>query len=407
MRRWLALVGVAAFLWAPVALFAADSADPLDWPKWRGPNGDGISPETGINKNWAEKPPKVLWKVSLGDEGYAGPSVADGKLFIIDHKGSDDIVRAIDINTGKDVWTFSYPDASKPNEGFALSTPVYDDGRLYTISQLGKVHCLDATTGDKVWMLDMAADLGGRRPPWDMAGSPFIDGDKLILTPGGANAAVAAVDKLTGKTIWKGGGGDKPGYATPVVANLDGKKQYVVFTAKHLIGVDSENGGLLWSFPWETGYDVNAATPIVVDDTIFITSGYKHGCALVKVAGGRAEAVWQNQEIQSQFSTPILVDGYVYGTSDPGRLVCLELKTGKVVWSQKGFQKGGLVGVDGTIIVVDGANGNVAMAELTPQGYQELGRFKPLGGQSWTAPIVAQGKLFVRNKGALVAIDLK
>ena len=121
---------VAVFLSVPVALFAADSADPLDWPKWRGPNGDSISPETGINKNWAEGPPEMLWKVNLGDDGFAGPSVADGMLFIIDHKGGDDIVRAIDINTGKDAWQFTHPDASKPNYGFSRSTPVYEEGRL-------------------------------------------------------------------------------------------------------------------------------------------------------------------------------------------------------------------------------------------------------------------------------------
>jgi len=407
MRKWMTMVVVAVFLSVPAALFAADSANPLDWPKWRGPNGDGISPETGINKNWAETPPKVLWKVDLGDDGFAGPSVADGMLFIIDHRGGNDVVRAIDIDTGKDIWQFTYPDASKSNYGFSRSTPVYDEGRLYAFSRLGKIHCLDAKTGRKLWTRDVIADFKCRRPGWDMAMSPLIDGDQLILCTGAANATVVALNKLTGKTIWQGGGSDKPGYASPVVATIDGTRQYVVFTGVSLIGVDAGDGKLLWSLPWKTSYDVNAPTPIVTDEGIFITSGYKHGCALVKVAGGRARIVWQNKVIQSHFSTPVLIDGYIYGTTDPGRLVCLELATGKVIWSQKGFQKGGLVGVDGTIIVVDGAKGDVVMVKLTREGYRELGRFKPLGGQSWTAPIVAQGKLFVRNKGALVAIALK
>ncbi len=395
-------VGLAVLLMGLTAsLFAGD------WPRWRGPNADGMSPETGINKDWAQKPPKLLWQIPMGDDGYAGPSVANGKVFVIDHQGETEIVRALDIADGSDVWRFPYPDNSKNNRGFGRTTPVVDGNKVYTLGRLGWLHCLDVKTGTRVWARNIIADFKGKRPQWALAMSPLIDGDRLITCPGGPDAAVVALDKHTGRTIWQGGGSDKPGYATPVVATLGGKKQYVVFSAVNLIGVDADNGSLLWQVPWKTSYDVNAATPIVSGNSIFITSGYKHGCALVKISGSNARIVWENKEIQSQFSTPILVDGYLYGTTDPGRLVCLELATGKVRWAQKGFEKGGIIGIDGTIIAVDGKKGDVVMVNLTPESYQELGRIKPLGGQSWTAPIVADGKLFVRNKAALACLDLK
>ncbi len=397
-----ALVGVMA-----LCVFSL-SAVRSDWPNFLGPNRDGISPETGINKNWKAKEPKILWKTPMGDNGYAGPSVAGGKVFIIDHKGSDDIVRAIDLQTGQDVWTFSYPDMSRHNYGFSHATPTVDGGHVYTMSGLGKLHCLTAADGKKVWVRDIVRELGGKVPEWQVAASPVIDGDRIIVLPGGHGACVAALDKKTGQTIWKGGGDDAASYATPVVATLGGRKQYIVFSAGGLLGVDPADGKLLWRFPWKTSYDVNAATPIVVsDDTIFVTSGYGRGCALVKVAGGRAEAVWENKAMQSHFSTPVLSAGHIYGTSDRNRTVCLEAATGKIKWEEPGGGKGGVIAVDGTLISVDGSRGVVTMMELSPNGFRPLGQITPLGGQSWTAPIVADGRLLLRNKQALVCLDLR
>ena len=401
MRRLLTgLVGVALAIGSGPGLAS-------DWPCFLGPNKNGSSPETGINKDWKARPPKLLWKTPMGDRGYAGPSVADGKVLIIDHKGADDVVRAVDIKTGKDVWTFSYPDARGHNYGFSRATPTVDENRVYTLSREGNLHCLKLGDGAKVWAVSLVRRFAGRLPQWRLATSPLIDGDKLIVVPGGRDACVAALDKMSGKTIWKGGGSDKPGYATPVAATLDGKKQYVVFAARNLIGVDAANGRLLWKYPWRTSYDVNAATPIVSGRGVFITSGYRHGCALLKLTGGQPKRVWENKAIQSHFSSPIAHRGYIYGTSDPGRLVCLDARTGKTQWTQRGFQKGGLVALDGVLIVVDGARGSITMCRLSPQRYQELGRITGLGGQSWTAPIVADGKLIVRNKSALACYNLK
>ena len=384
-----------------LSVFAAD------WPLFRGPNADGISPDTGINKSWKEKPPKQLWKYDLSDDGFAGPSAAGGKVFIIDHIERDDVVRALDLNTGEQAWEFKYPEAGKSDWGFARSTPVISDGKVYTLSRSGTLHCLNAADGTKVWSLNIITDLNGQAPKWKVSMSPVIDGNKLIVTPGGKKSMVVALNKNTGKVIWKGSGKDKISYVTPVVATIGTKKQYITLTNVSMISVDAANGKLLWAFPWKTKYGVNGAMPIVNKDLVFVSSGYDHGCALVKVGPGKAVAVWENTVMQAHFSSPILYKGYIYGTGDPSSLMCLDPKTGKSVWKKNGFEKGGILIVDGAIIALNGKGGDLVIAEATPKAYNELGRIKPLSGRCWTAPIIADGKVVVRNKKTLVCLDLK
>lgn len=388
-----------------VCLTVAAGAFSADWPCWRGPNQDGIAPDTGINKDWDTRPPQKLWQVEMHDDGYAGPSVADGKVFIIDHVGTQDIVRAIDFATGEEVWTFAYEDLAKANYGFSRSTPVYDDGRLYTISFRGNVGCLNANTGELIWGINMPGKFGGRVPTWGYSMSALIDGDRLILVPGGQQACVVALNKLTGELIWAGGGGDIAGYATPVRATIQGIVQYVVFTGKSLIGVQADTGQLLWRVPWETSYDVNAATPLVAGDHVFITSNYRRGCAVVAVEPDGAHILWETKAMAAHFNTPVFYNGYIFGPSNPN-LVCLDPRSGRAVWTQSGFERGGIVVVDDVILALSGNQGFMAMVQPAPDGYHELGRFTPLGGQSWTAPIVADGKLIVRNKQALACFDL-
>ena len=392
---------------ASAAMSQTPTTGGSDWPRFLGPNADGISSEKGINKNWASRPPRPLWKVNLGDDGFAGPSVANGKVFIIDHSGSKDIVRALDLKTGADVWTYPYEDTASANYGYARSTPTVSGGKVYTISRLGVVNCLDAASGKRVWSRDLVKDLGAQRPGWDLAGSPVIDGNRLILATGGRNAAVVALDKSTGATVMQGGGDTVTGYATPVVATIKGVKQYITFAAKSVMGVDASSGRRLWSVPWETSYDVNAPTPIVIGDSVFITSGYGRGCALVDVGSDGARIRWQSRELASRFNTPVLIQGMIYGIGEPGNMVCLDPMTGSVKWKQSGFEWGGLVFVDGVLIALDGRTGACVVVKAAPNAYTELGRFTPLGGQSWTAPIVAQGRLIIRNKQAIACFALK
>lgn len=378
-----------------------------DWPRFLGPNGDSISPEKGINKNWTTRAPKALWKVNLTDDGYAGPVAANGRVIIIDHSGSKDIVRALDLKTGAGVWSYPYEDTASANYGFARSTPLVAGGKVYTISRLGVVNCLNEATGKLVWTRNAANDVGANRPGWDLAGSPVMDGDRVVVATGGSNAAVVALNKTTGATVMQGGGDVMTGYATPVVATINGIKQYVTFTAKSVMGVGAADGRALWTAPWETSYDVHAATPIVIGSSVFITSGYGRGCALVDVEAGGAKIRWQSRDLISRFNTPVFYKGLIYGIGEPGNMVCLDPMTGALKWKQSGFEWGGLILVDGVLIGMDGRTGACVMVKAAPDGYQEMGRFTPLGGQSWTAPIVAQGRLIVRNKQAIACFDLK
>ena len=378
-----------------------------DWPNFRGPNRDGISTETGINLDWSAKPPKTLWTAPLHDEGYSGPSAADSTVYIVDHVDASDVVLALNLDTGKEQWRFRYEASGGEHYGFARATPAIDNGNVYTISRDGHVHCLNAKSGKKVWRRDVLSEVDGKAPKWGVAHSPIIEGEALIVPGGGEDAHVLALDKKTGDILWKGGGTAKLGYATPVVAEINNRKQYIIFHGKGLIGVDAQTGQRIWSQKWKTNYDVNAATPIVFDNgTVFISSGYKTGCALIRVIGDQATIAWDSDKMNAQFSSPILVNGLIYGTSDPGYLMCMEPSSGNVFWKHKDFQKGGLVGVDSHLIVLDGRDGNAALVEITPEQYREKGRIRPLGGQAWVAPIIADKKLIIRNRKKLAVVDL-
>ena len=281
----------------PLSLFlliasAVLPARAADWPQFRGPAGNGIAPERGIRKDWSAQPPRLLWKVPLGDDGYAGPSVAGGLVTLVDHRLSKDIVRALDLRTGREIWRYAYEDTGKRLYGFARATPAVSQGRVVVVSRLGKVLCLDVRAGRLLWSRHLVKEMGGRCPLWGFANSPLIDGSRVVLCPGAPGAAVAAVDLGSGKTLWTGGGDDEPGYATPVVATLAGIRQYVVFTATSLRGVDAGTGRLLWRHHWMSHLDpktatpsaiahlsANAATPVVTGNTVFITSGYGRGFA--------------------------------------------------------------------------------------------------------------------------------
>jgi len=384
-------------------------AGAADWPHFRGINGDAVSAETGINKDWVATPPATAWTIPVTDGGYSGPAVVGGIVYFVDHKGKEDIVRAIDLATGVDKWKVNYPDSAPDNYGFSRSTPAIDNGMLYYITSAGDVFCLKQADGTLVWKKNCIADYGGVKINWFYSMSPFIDGNKLIIVPGGADKAVVALDKTTGETIWAGGGSDKAGYATPMAATINGKKQYLVLAATSLISVDADNGKLLWSYPWKTQYDVNSAVPIVIGDSVFITSGYGRGCTLLDIKDGKATARWENKDMISQMNTPLLIEGLLYCTSDPGNLVCMDPATGKALWKQAGFEKGGLLAVDGTVIIVDGKSGSVTMATVSKEGYKELGKISPYttGRDFWAPPVFADGNLLVRSKKELTCIKLK
>ncbi len=390
---------------APVAIPAGPAKG---WPRFLGGGADGMSGETGINKDWNARPPKELWTVKLSDNGYSGPSVAEGKVFIVDYADGNGLVRAFDLEKGGELWRCPFPDKGKQDHGFTRSTPTYEGGRVYTTGRMGEVLCLDARDGRKIWSVNMVRDLGGAIPRWHYAASPIIDGERLVILPGGSRGMVAVLNKSTGKVIWQGGGKGKPSYATPVVCTINGTKQYVLFVAEGLRAVGAAKGDVLWRYEWRTKYDINGATPIVMGNRVFITSDYREGCAVIEVTPGGPKKLWENKAIQSKFNTPVCHEGRVYGTGGQGGAFhCVEFADGSTVWKGGSFEWGGLVAVDGTIIAINGKKGDVVMLELSRERYRELGRIKPISGTSWTAPVVADGRLLVRDLKKLVCLDLR
>jgi outer membrane protein assembly factor BamB len=401
MRRFLPFALIVACLATSLTLAA-------DWPNFMGPDRNGIAPDTGLNKDWNAKPPQVVWKVPMGDNGYAGPSVADGKVFIIDRAGENDVVKALSLKDGAEVWRCAYPEGGNDNYGFARTTPSYAAGKLYTLSRFGILLGIDATSGKIRWSHSLMREFGGRPPQWNYSASPLVDGDLVIVQTGSLKGNVMAFNKDTGAVVWTGDNTDTAGYATSTIATILDQRQYVMATGKNVIGVDPASGKTLWSFPWATSNDVNASQPIVEGNFVFITSGYGTGCGLAEITAQGPQPRWANKDISPHFSSPIYYKNFIYSNTDNGgALACMNPQGGKLVWKQGGFEKGGLMIADGAIIACVGNTGDIVMAKADPAGYQELGRIKPLGGQAWTAPILSDGMLIVRNKQTLACIDLK
>jgi outer membrane protein assembly factor BamB len=378
-----------------------------DWPAFRGPNANGISPETGLNLVWKEKPPRVLWTTRLLAESYAGPAVAAGRVFLLDHKGDQEVLRAFDLAKGRELWRQSYADTNSELYGYARSTPVIDEGRVYTLSRLGLVHCFDAKTGRCLWSRDIVKEFGGRRPKWDYSMAPLLDSGKLILCPGGTEAAMVALDKVNGKTIWQGGGDAVAVYATPITAVIQGQKQYIFLALGQVLGVAAVDGKRLWQYAYEMNQGMTVSTPIMLGEDLLLTGVQGLGDALLDINAKGVKEKWKGPGITPKFNTPILYEGYVYGTTGGGHLACLDPATGKTKWKQPGFEWGGVVAFEGHLVAANGAQGDLVLVQMDPSDYQERGRIHPLVGQAWTAPILADGKLIVRNKTNLACVDLR
>ncbi len=393
-------------------LSAADAAGAAkDWSQWRGPARDGISAETDWLTQWPQGGPKVLWKANVGS-GFGAVAVAGGRLYTMGNTGKNDVVWCLNADTGKLIWKDTYP-CKKGGYPGPRATPAVVDGRVYTLSRQGHARCYDAATGQVVWKKDLAQELKLKVPGWGIAGSPLVDGNLVIYNVGNAGAAV---DKATGRVVWQTGGG-KSGYGSPIAYDMNGKRCVLVFAGRGLSCRDIKTGQSLWQVPWKTSHDVNAADPIVVGDKIFITSGYGSGCALLKVAGGKATIVWRGKQMASQFSSCVLYKGHLYGVHGntgmremTGKAVvrCIELATGKVKWSSERIYMGALM-LAGDKLIIQGDGGWLSVAEASPDGLKVISRAKVLDGMCWTMPVLAGGRIYCRNnkRGELVCLDVR
>ena len=380
-----------------------------DWTHYRGPASNGVSADKlpAVPKDG----PKEVWKASVGT-GSSSVTVSGEHVFTMGNTGGKDVVWCLDAKNGKVVWKHEYPlDLDKRMfEGGTAATPTVDGNRVYTVSHQGDLFCLDAATGKPVWYKHYQKDFGGKRPQWGFAGSPTVEGNLVLLDVGGPGASTVALDKATGATVWKSGD-DEAGYASPVVATLAGKKTAVLLKASHLVGLEVKDGRELWRAEWKTSYSVNAATPIVVGDKVFVSSGYGSGCGLFEITGGGASERWRNKNLKEHINSPTVFQGHIYGfdgqAGSGGPLTCLDLAGGAVKWQEKSVAGGSLVLADGKLICLT-EKGELVIGEASPGGFKPLAREQVLGKRCWVQPTYANGRVFCRNNdGDLVALEMK
>jgi len=389
-------------LWCHAAFVQAD-----DWPQWRGPNRDGISRETGWLADWPAEGPKKLWEADVGI-GFSSMSVSRGRVFTMGNVNETDVIWCFDAETGKLLWKHEYPCSSKDPNGYPgpRCTPTVDGDRVYAVSRHGHFFCLDFNTGKVLWSKDFARDFGAVSPKWGFAGSPLIENDRVLCEVNATNgASVVAFDKRTGNVLWKNGR-ERAGYSSLVAVDVGGTRCLAHFCADQFVLRRMADGAELWRIPWPTSYGVNAATPILAGDKLFLSSGYGFGCALFRISLKGATELWRNKNMRNHVNSCVLLSDHLYGY-DEGELRCLDWNSREVKWSTRDYGKGSLIAADGKLILF-GQRGQLGLAAVNPDAYQPLARFQALGGKdTWAPPALANGRLYVRSLDKLAAFDVR
>jgi outer membrane protein assembly factor BamB len=386
---------------------------PSDWPQWRGPERNGVSKDTGLIKQWPSSGPQKAWSISSLGEGYGSLATKGDRIFVQGTSGSGSVVFCLNRADGKTAWAATL--GQKVNEGRGngpRSTPTVDDNRVYALTENGDLVCLNASNGSPVWRKNILKEFGGSNPGWLISESPLIDGASVIVTPGGRGAGMVALDKMTGKEIWRTKDlSDEAAYSSCIAADIGGVRTIMNFTSRAAVGVRASDGKLMWSHSSPANGTANCATPVFADDKAFFTSGYGTGGALLGLSaqGGevKAKELYFTKDMKNHHGGVVLVNGYLYGFSD-SILTCIEFATGKKMWVNRSVGKGSLTYADGMLYLFS-ENNVVGLAEATPSAYVEKGRFSApeQGKPSWAYPVVIGGNLYIRDQGTLTAYDVK
>jgi outer membrane protein assembly factor BamB len=416
MTRTLLILAVS--LCAP-ALPAAAS----DWPQWRGPDRTDVSKETGLLKTWPKEGPKLLWTNENAGAGYSSPAVVGDRIYCLGARDGTEVVYALDAGTGKELWSapiapmFGHERGDGPR-----GTPTVDGDALYAIGGQGELVCLETADGKVRWQTNLRKNLGGEMMSgWGYSESPLVDGNKVLCTPGGRRGTLAALDKHTGKVLWRSEDlTDKAGYSSMIAVEVGGVRQYVQSTGTAIVGVAAEDGRLLWRHVHKGFKTAVIPTPIFHDNCVYATSGYNAGCILLQLtADGKdvhAKMVYENLNMANHHGGVVLVGDYIYGHSDSKGWVCQNFRTGRVVWSEmRKFDKGAVTYADGRLFCYSERDGTLAAVEATPKGWKETGRFKlprqsterKPQGRIWTHPVIANGRLYLRDQELLFCFDFK
>ncbi|MBL9128701.1 MAG: PQQ-like beta-propeller repeat protein [Verrucomicrobiales bacterium] len=411
-------VAWAAFVLGTSSVFAAD------WPQWRGPNRDGISSETGLLAAWPQGGPRLAWKSDAAGAGYSTPSVVGQRIYLLGNEGLDDeFVAALSLENGQRLWRtrlgkVGNPD-QKPPFPAARSTPTYEAGVLYVLGSDGDMAAVEAETGKVRWHKNARADFGGKPGVWAYSESPLVDGDRVIYTPGGSTATVVALNKTTGDVVWKAAlpEGDDAGYASAVVVEAAGVRQYVQLVSKGLVGLDASTGKFLWRHGRAVSrYGANIPTPVVSGNVVYFGTAGTGGGAVRLVAkdgGVAAEEAYFEAKLPTAIGGAVKVGNHLYGTTAQA-LLCVDFATGKILWEERALGAASLCFADGRLYL-HGENGDVALVEPSAEGYREKGRFTPPEGpkpsgpmeKTWAYPVVSHGKLLVRAHATVWCYDVR
>jgi outer membrane protein assembly factor BamB len=404
---------------------AQDSATTAgDWPQWRGPRRDAVCTETGLLQEWPKDGPPLRGKHTGLGSGYSTPSFADGKIFGMSYRGNDEVIWCLDEATQKELWTRKI--AAKGQVGFnegPRSTPTIVGNRLYAVGVSGDLVCLDITNGSVVWKKNFKSDFDGQMMSgWGFSESPLVEGDRVIVTPGGDEAALVALNRNDGATIWKAsipdGGG--AGYASIMPAEVGGVRMYITLLGRALVGVAAKDGALLWKYEKVANSTANIPTVVVRGDTVFASTAYGTGSAILKLVkdgtGVRADEVkfLSSKTLQNHHGGMVLVGDHVYcgHGHQSGAPVCVEFTTGKIAWRQeRGAGRG-----SAAVLYADGnaifrwEDGTIGLIEANPREYKLKGSFKQSDrsrAAAWSHPVVVHGKMYIRDQDVLLCYDVK
>ena len=409
-------------------LITDSQASAADWPQWRGPNRDAVNRETGLLDKWPADGPKLLWEAKGLGHGYSSVAIVGNRLFTMgdleEGQGKAQFVISLDLTTREVVWKAK---VGPPHGDGSRCTPTVHEGLLYALGTEGDLVCLQADSGKEVWRKNLVTDLGGKMMSgWKYSESPLVDGDKVICTPGGPDAALAALNRKTGEVVWKcappassqmGGAG----YASVVVSTGAGVRQYVTVMGRGALGVEAATGKFLWHYPRVANGTANIPTPVTDGDFVFVSTGYGTGSALLKLVkaddGIKAEEVYwlKANTFQCHHGGFLKLGDYIFGAHghNAGNPICLEMATGKVMWSEKqpGERSGAVVCADNKLIYRY-ENNVVALIEANPKAYQLRSTFKlpgrpGMGGPGWPHPVVLDGRLYLRHNDYLFCYDIK
>ena len=403
-------------------LIPAAVLEAADWPAWRGPKRDGISQESGLMKEWPKEGPPLRWQVKDIGSGYSTPAVVQDRLYLLSNTGVDnEFVLVLSARDGKKIWNKTIGKVGNPNQQPAYpasrSTPTVEGDVMFVLGSDGDLACLKASDGAIQWQKSLRTDFGGSPGKWAYAESPLIDGDVLVCTPGGSEATIIALNKKNGEIIWKSAipGGDQAGYASAIIATIGGKKQYIQFLQNGVVGVDAKTGKFQWRYDKTSkSSPANIPTPVAEDGLVYSGTG-RGGGGLVKITpkedAFEAEQVYFSPKLPTAIGGAVKIGKYLYGTG--GRsMVCADFATGELKWEEVGIGAASLMFADGRFYL-HGENGEVALVEATPEGYREKGRFSPPDqpdrgiSKAWAYPVVANGKLYIRDANCLWAYDVK